>query len=59
MLLILLRSLSLFILLFLVAGCTAAKNHMEIAKNSSNLEGLAIAVIKLLRITWKLLKTAI
>ncbi len=34
MLLMLLRSLSLFILLFLVAGCTAAKNHMEIAKNS-------------------------
>ena len=30
----LLRSLFLSILLFLVAGCTAAKNHVEIAKNS-------------------------
>lgn len=30
----LLRSLFLPILLFLVAGCTAAKNHTEIAKNS-------------------------
>lgn len=30
----LLRSLFLSILLFLAAGCTAAKNHVEIAKNN-------------------------
>ena len=30
----LLRSLFLSILLFLAAGCTTAKNHVEIAKNS-------------------------
>ena len=45
MLLMLLRSLSLFILLFLVAGCTAAKNHTEIAKNSY-IKGIVTSISK-------------
>ena len=41
----LLRSLFLFILLLLVAGCTATKNHTEIVKNSY-IKGIVTSISK-------------